>query len=688
MLLGVKLNFARLTGASSWLGMIILYVVMLLWHRMAAGDLSIITVAWFFSLLLVSLLAGDLFLKWGLRDSERFNNLPTKLLTGMLCANVAMFIASLVLPFGLAIDWMIFLIVVLILWIRARRTSTGNLMPAAHISETFFIVAIAIAVTAWCLDVLRPIESIGGVMVIRVWPDIYYHVSEIAAFATSKGIGTISDVHMVGEAMRPYHVGSYVLPAVFVAVTGSSALIAYKSLLVPLGILITALAAYSLGNIAFGKWPAMAAGLALMLLPDAFQQGFGNGYLSYQWLQQIQPAAGYGIACAAVAFMFMLEGCSTNRYRLILLGYFFALVTLLFKAHIFVAISFLAFVFPVLFMKGRTTQYRFFMLLALTCIYVGVAALSQMSLSVPILRLDGSGLETYASNILELQASGIIKNAFIFLFDSAGNNWHLEAGTFALMLVICTFGVFPVLYAVVLRHLKRRFEPMIWLFPMLVVAVYLIMATGLALNDRPIGTHSELLHRPFVWAYFVVVVWSAGAIYYRLFGDALPANKQIRWSLVLLALALEFVPVSYGKGVQTLTSYVPGTNIYVSWGNAYQEVPACLVKIAGFIRKNAKADDVVQDSMNDPHFILSAFSERYPYAIAIDNQFRSAINVQPRLDSLQRLKEIKDSNEVESFMKEHAMRWYVVDPTDNVQWADAAKSHLLLTCGGYRAYQF
>jgi hypothetical protein len=688
MFLGAKLDFARLTGASSWLGVISLYMVMLLWYRMAAGDLSLITVAWFFSLLLVSLLVGDLFLKWALKDSERFNNLPTKLLTGMLCVNVAMFIASLVLPFGLAIDWMIFLAAVLILWFRARRSSTVSLMPAAHISENFFIVAIAIAVTAWCLDVLHPIESSGGVIAIRVWSDIYFHVSEIAAFASSNGMGTISDIHMVGAATRPYHVGSYILPAVFVAVTGCTAVIAYLSLFVPFGILLAALAAYSLANITFGKWPAMAAGLALVLLPDAFQQGFGHGYLSYQWLQQIQPAVGFGIACAAVAFMFLLEGCRTNQYRLILLGYFFALVTLLFKAHIFVAISFLAFVFPVLFMKERTTRFRISMLLAFTCIYVGVVALSQLFQSVPVLRLDGSGLETYASNILGMQAPGMIKNAFIFLFYSVGNNWYLEAGTFALMLVICTFGVFPVLYAVVFKYMKRRFEPRVWLFPLMVMGVYLVMATSMALNDRPIGTPSELLHRPFVWAYFVVVVWSAGAIYHRLFGDALPANKQIRWSLVILALALEFVPVIYGKGVQTLKSYVPGTNNYVSWGNAYQEVPACLVKIAGFIRKNTKADDVVQDSMNDPHFMLSAFTERYPFAVAIDNQFRSAINVQPRLGLLQRLKEIKDGNEVESFMKEHAIRWYVVDPTDNVQWADVAKSHLLLKCGGYRAYQF
>ena len=109
---------------------------------MTAGDLPFIVAAWLFSLLLVSLLVGDLFLKWALKDNERFNNLPTKLLSGILCVNIFLFIASLTLPFGLTVDWIIFLILTLVLWFRARIVTSESFLRTHHLTETFFFLAI------------------------------------------------------------------------------------------------------------------------------------------------------------------------------------------------------------------------------------------------------------------------------------------------------------------------------------------------------------------------------------------------------------------------------------------------------------------------------------------------------------------------------------------------------------------
>lgn len=644
---------------------------------MAAGDLPFIVVAWLFSLLLVSLLVGDLFLKWALKDNERFNNLPTKLLSGILCVNIFLFIASLTLPFGLTVDWIIFLILTLVLWFRARLVTSESFLRKHHLTETFFFLAIPLVVTVWCRELLHPVELKGGVAIIRTWQDVYYHLCQITAFASSKGPGTISDVQMVDSVAHPYHMASYMLPAVLVDVTGSSALVAYASLLVPIGILMTALGAYSLGQLLFGKWPGLAAGLALMLLPDAPQQGFGNPFFGYHWLQQIAPAGSYGVASAAFVFMLMFEACRTSHYRLIILSYFFVLVTLLYKAQIFVAISFLVLVFPVLFMGGRVANYRTPLLLLLTCIYLGVIALSQASLSVPVMRLDGSGLMSYSSSILAMQTSGFIKQTFTALFVSLGNNGYLRAVSFGLMIIICTFGLFPVLYTLQFGYLKRFFKPSVWLFPLMVLTVYLVMASCLALDNRHIGTPDELLHRPFVWAYFVIVVWCAGAGYHRLFGDALPVSRQSKWYYVLLIIFLMIVPISYGKEISTMKI----------WGLGYQELPVCQVETARFIRANSYANEVVQDSMSDPHFILSALSERKPYVIDTGG-VRMAVGIQPRINLLKQLKELKDGNEIESIMKEQAITWYVVNPTDHIQWDDAMISHIAFECGGYRLYHF
>ena len=171
---------------------------------------------------------------------------------------------------------------------------------------------------------------------------------------------------------------SYMLPAALVDATGVSTYVAYASLLMPLGLLVTVLGAYSLAAVAFGRWPALAGAAALILLPDAAQLGFGNPFLGYHWLQQIAPAQMYGVASAAVVFALILEGCRSGRPALALCSYFFVLATLLYKAQIFVAISFVALVLPVFYLPGRWTRFRLLILVILISVYFGAAAISQL----------------------------------------------------------------------------------------------------------------------------------------------------------------------------------------------------------------------------------------------------------------------------------------------------------------------
>lgn len=52
---------------------------------------------------------GDLFLKFALGDNERFDNLPARLAFGVILANVLLYLAILILPFGPCIGWWIIL---------------------------------------------------------------------------------------------------------------------------------------------------------------------------------------------------------------------------------------------------------------------------------------------------------------------------------------------------------------------------------------------------------------------------------------------------------------------------------------------------------------------------------------------------------------------------------------------------
>jgi hypothetical protein len=668
-------NLAEITR--QWFGVLWLYLASLAWHRMAAGELSFIVAAWLLSLFVGSYLAGDLLLKWIVRDAERFNSQSIRLLTGMLCVGLLLFLAVLFLPFRLAVVWIIILSGILSIWLRASFRQKSTACKGLERSEGFFLLILPIAITAWCWDILHPIEADGDLIVIRAWEDIYFHLCQITAFASSHGIASISDVQMSGAPIHPYHFATYLIPAALVDVTGSSSLVAYASLLVPLSILVTALAAYSLARVVFGSWPAMAAGLALMLLPDSFQQGFGNPYFGYHWLQQIAPGQGYGLAAGGLAFMFLFEAYRQGQYRLVTLGYACVLVCMTYKAQIFVAISFTALIFPILFMPGKLERFRLPALLAASIFYVVVISVSQASPAIPTMRLDGSGFKSFFSTILSLQTDGYIKRYLLALANQSMNIWFAGAVSFALILIPLTFGAFSLLYLFLAGSLKRAFGAPAQMFPWLVFAVYLVMATGLALDERKLGTPDELLHRPFVWAYFVMVIWCAGASYHRFFGDAAPSNKHVRRILALGVAVLISVPIDFGRGIETM-----------KWGGTgFPRLPACQLAVTTFIREHSDAHDIVQDSSNGPHFILSALSERREFAIDTGG-VRAPPGVKSRVEALLSIKSTSDRAEVARFMQSNAIKWYVVDRSDRVQWADDAAITPTFECGGDRVYGF
>jgi hypothetical protein len=308
------------------------------------------------------------------------------------------------------------------------------------------------------------------------------------------GASTIHDVQMAGSVPHPYHFASFIFPALLVSTGQVSPWSAYASFLVPVGVALTLLAAHAIAAPMFGAWPAAAGALALLLLPDAWQQGFGNPFMSYHWLQQIAPAGTYGVASAAMSFLLMFEACRSKRVWLMLASYLFLVATLLFKAQIFVAIALPLLLFPALFFVGMTAVERVTLTTLLSMLFLVVVRLSQQISSVPVLRLDGSGLYQFSFTVLRVQSRGWIDSTVNQLFSMTQQHGIV----FISMLLFITFGVFPVVYGFQLNRLRRDVAPAVWMFPILCVAGFLVMSTGMALDNRRVGTPEELLHRPLV----------------------------------------------------------------------------------------------------------------------------------------------------------------------------------------------
>lgn len=645
---------------------------------MTIGGVSITAILVIASMFVTFALAGDAFVRFALGSDQRLGGAPVRLLIGALLSNIVLYIAALTLPFGLGADWLVVMAIALSAWAAVRMKSGTDGFGGSHGAGAIFAIVSTAAVMIWCLDILRPIEMTDSAAVLRVWPDVYYHMSQIASLASSTGLASMHDLQMAGAPVHAYHLASYVFPALIQRLTGMSAWSAYAGFLVPFGLLLTACAAFSLALSAFGRGPAVVAGLSVLLIPDAVHQGFGNQFLGgYYWLQQVAPGGTYGVASAAVAFLFLLEASRTGKWALVAIGYGFVLVTLMFKAQIFVAISFPAFLFPALFMGRFRPKWRAALVLSLATVYFAVIGVSQLSPNVPVMRLDGSGLASYSSLVMNNQDDGLIKKLWLAADALAHGSWVSRALVFAPVIVITTFGFVAPLYLSVFFRIKKTSGAAVAFFPVLVAAVYIVMATCLSLDTRHIGSPEELLHRPFVWAYFVLLVWAVAGAYQCLSGDRSQPSAHANHAVTALVLCLLLVPVLLRTGVQT----------YKRWGIGYQQLPICQVKAADFVRANSGPRDVIQDSLNDRRFILSGLSGRQSFAVD-SGGIRAPAGVDARLASLRMVKSLDTAPQVEAFMKENNIALYVTNPGDSVAWLNVMNSRKVFQCDQYRVYRF
>ena len=74
-----------------------------------------------------------------------------------------------------------------------------------------------------------------------------------------------------------------------------------------------------------------------------------NTFMSYHWLTQISPSASYGLALLALAWLFVLLGCTRGSRLQLVTGWLIAGVLAVYKLHFFIASALLLLLVPALF---------------------------------------------------------------------------------------------------------------------------------------------------------------------------------------------------------------------------------------------------------------------------------------------------------------------------------------------------
>jgi hypothetical protein len=396
-----------------------------------------------------------------------------------------------------------------------------------------------------------------------------------------------------------------------------------------------------------------------------------------------------------IAWVFILDGCKTDKFTSILFGYFTLVISIAYKAHFFVANAFLLMIYPCMFFPGFRARWRIISAIILASLFCFVVTLSQHLDRIPTLRLDGSGIKPYALNILSISEPGFLKSLFsrAFLLQRQSNAiFDLCA---AGMILVYTFGLWIAVYLLTSVCLKTRIRAATFFFPLLVSFNYLVMSLGLALDARRVARPEELLHRPFVWAYFVVVAWAGAALYTLLLGNGPPRSKSARVVGAIFVLFSFSVPLAFARNIQALPT-VEGFESY----RTFNSVPCALVEASLYIRNHSGVADIIQDSENDPRFVVAALAERQSYAAGwqlrnegdmVTAQLwspRLPEGLHERLNELAGSKKIKDDTGLTEFMQKHRISWYILERTSDVAWPASFLEKAVFCRDGYRVFHF
>ena len=651
-----------------------------IWVTVAGGSFSLLALiacqAVFFSFYL----AGSLCAGWRSLAVGVAFDLPLRLLVGYGIINTLLFALSWLSPLGIVANFALLSAIAIALFVVKKPLRTKS--AEGSVGLLAFGASLA-AATLWCQDAIRPTRMEGDNLVFKPWIDGFYHAVHVQIFSTSHGWGSIEDWRLAGVAARLYHYGIYLTPALIKQVSGIQSYTAFGGLLVPMGVFFTGLGAYAMFASFWGRWPGLAACAALLLLPDGAEQGIPNPFMSYHWLTQISPGAPYGLALLAVAWLFVILGCTQGNRVQVLIGWLVGGLVVFYKAHFFIASALLLLAVPPLFFRGSffggALNFRKRVLLAAGALvlYVGALFLVQKVPGIPPVRFDGSSVGHVVKLVKGFTQPGAVR---AFLDARIGFGQPLSANLFVggPFVLFAALGLFVPLLALLAVCLRKRMPPLLLVFPFLIIANFLVMFLGLAL-DFTSSTPDELSHRPFVVMYFVVVAWIGGAAGLFLIEWERVA-RVARHAIVALTIAAMAVPAFLGAGVHRnwamqMFSAVP--------------VPMGLIRAATFIREHGDARDVFQDSGFDRLYAVAALAERRIYVSHTLTRVPSNEDlIEKRSAGIERFMQLQSSTAIAETAERIGLRWFLLDPDDRVEWPSEIATRPVFESNGFRVYKF
>jgi hypothetical protein len=540
------------------------------------------------------------------------------------------------------------------------------------------VIVSLIAATGWSQDLLFPTTPVDGTVVFKPWADFFIHATFVARSLGAETLLQIGNYEWKGFPAIFYHYASYSIPICLAKVGSLPAYATVVGFWAPFGSFLTGLASYALGRAIWGQGAGLSALVATFLIPDLCLLNIAHPTYGYFWLQHVAPGGLYAVAVAATAVILITRGVREGHRGWIASGVVAGALVVFFKIQIFAAAFPLLVCFAIV---GWPPRKKWQWLIVGGCVATGVALLPLANRFYigPNVRFDLSGSVWYWQVLAKL-ANGTPVESWYRVFDVAHPfPAHLPWAIW--LLLVNALGIFVIV------------APLVWLFVACrkiwqasegisvgAVAILLLMTFGMGGTGTSDNAH-EFIHRPFVWVYWLVGSLAAG----RLF-SILAAHRLQLWTrtVVISAIILTVVPMCYGLGLQRGKGSVGNVRSSI-------RVDRGLIDCARYIKNQAPADGVVQDSQLDKFLIVGGLSDRPSFAARVDEWTRQSkvfreSGYQEQLRKLQKLQQADNIPDLQQSVRETGIRWYVAHPNDPNVWPAEFRDHPAFESIGYRVY--
>jgi hypothetical protein len=639
----------------------------IVWITLATKSLNFGSVVFLIALPWVLLRAGAI-----VTAAVRFPSFfALDFLLGVTVVSVAVMTWKVLVPLSLRVLLIVLLVAIASipkLLLRHRRD------PLSALGLLGVIVSL-VAATGWSQDLIVPMRPVEGGIVFKPWSDYFFHATILARSLGSQTLSQVGNYEWHGFSAIFYHYASYSV-ALCLAKVGN--LPAYETVVgfwAPFGSFLIGLASYALGRVFWSQGAGVAALVGASLIPDAGLLNVAHPLYNYFWLQHIGPGGLYGVAIAGATLILVVKGVREGRRIWIVSGVVMGALVALFKIQVFTV------AFPLLLSLAilgwpPCRRSRWVVLGMSVAAGITLLPLANRFYVGPNVHFDFSGSTLYWK-LLAGMASGTPVESWYQIF-STGHPFPSHVAQAIGLTMLNGLGIFAVV------------APLTWLLAswhktwqtsegisVAAVAIFLLTTFGLSGDLRT----SELIHRPFVWAYWLVASLTAG----RLFSLAAERWPRAATGVVIVSVvALLWVPVRYGSGIQR--GKWPRAKAYSSL-----RVDRGLIECAHYIRNQPPIDAIAQDSHLDPVLELGALSERRSFAARLEiwklvsRAFRDS-PYQEQLRKLESLQKVTSIPDLQRSVRETGIRWYVVHPGDPNVWPAEFRDQPAFESNGYRVY--